>query len=222
MDQKLPATIDEYIATRTPEVQPFLRELCRTIREAAPRAGEKISWGMATFTHHGNLVHFSAEKHHVGFHPAPSAIEAFKKELAGYSCSKGTVRLPYDKPLPAELIRNMVRFRVEEQTALAVEKKAGKKEVREPRPRYPMPEDVAQALQREGLTKRYEARPPYQRNDYIGWITGAKRPETREKRLRQMLDELVSGDAYMGMPYHPKMPRAKIDSTKKIGQVERK
>nr|WP_278309138.1 YdeI/OmpD-associated family protein [Marasmitruncus massiliensis] len=72
------------------------------------------------------------------------------------------------------------------------------------RPRYPIPDDVAKALQREGLTGQYEARPPYQRNDYIGWITQAKRTQTREKRIRQMLDELRSGDIYMGMAYSAK------------------
>jgi uncharacterized protein YdeI (YjbR/CyaY-like superfamily) len=69
------------------------------------------------------------------------------------------------------------------------------------RPRHPMPEDVRDALARHGLTPAYGARPPYQRNDYIGWITRAKRPETRAKRLEQMLDELAAGDRYMHMPY---------------------
>ncbi len=67
---------------------------------------------------------------------------------------------------------------------------------------YPMPEDVKSALRERGLVERYEARPPYQRNDYIGWITRAKRRETRQKRLAQMLEELMSGTAYMGMKYH--------------------
>ncbi len=66
---------------------------------------------------------------------------------------------------------------------------------------YPMPEDVLAALESSGLTASYNARPPYQRNDYIGWITRAKRQETRTKRLNQMLDELKNGDKYMGMDY---------------------
>jgi len=70
------------------------------------------------------------------------------------------------------------------------------------RPIYPMPEDVARALRESGLTPQYEARPPYQRNDYIGWITRAKREETRRKRLNQMLEELRAGDSYMGMAYN--------------------
>lgn len=69
------------------------------------------------------------------------------------------------------------------------------------RPLHPMPDRVRRALEDRGLIEAYEARPPYQRNDYIGWITSAKREETRERRLAQMLDELASGDSYMGMPY---------------------
>ena len=159
---------------------------------------------MATFTYHGNLVHFSSEKRHAGFHPAPSAIDAFREELSPYVCSKGTVRFPYDAPLPIDLIQRMVRFRVEEQRRLAEEKRLGKSTPQEPRARYEMPEDLSAALSREGLRGAYDARPPYQRNDYIGWIARAKRPETREKRLRQMLDELHTGDAYMGMSYSAK------------------
>ena len=117
-------TIDEYILQYPPEVQALMKALRATIREAAPTAGEKISWGMATFVLHGNLVHFAGEKKHIGFHPAPSAIEAFAPELAGYHTSKGTVQFPYEKPLPLELISKMVRFRVTEQEALAKEKNA--------------------------------------------------------------------------------------------------
>jgi len=66
---------------------------------------------------------------------------------------------------------------------------------------YDVPDFVAAALDESGLWERYRARPPYQRNDYIGWITRGKREDTRQKRLGQMLDELRSGDAYMGMGY---------------------
>lgn len=69
------------------------------------------------------------------------------------------------------------------------------------RPRYPMPADVRRALDERGLLDAYRDRPPYQQNDYIGWITRARRPETRRRRLDQMLDELEAGDRYMKMPY---------------------
>ena len=69
------------------------------------------------------------------------------------------------------------------------------------RPRHPMPAFVRDALVRHGLREAYRARPPYQRNDYLGWIGRAKRPETRDKRLAQMLEELAAGNRYMKMPY---------------------
>ena len=90
-----------------------MREL---IHSCSPEITEKISWGMPTFVLNGNLVHFSGEKRHLGFHPAPSAIEAFRDRLAPYRYSKGTVQFPYEKPMPYDLIREMVEFRVREQT----------------------------------------------------------------------------------------------------------
>lgn len=72
------------------------------------------------------------------------------------------------------------------------------------RERYPMPDFIREALEAEKLTAAYDARPPYQRNDYIGWITRAKLPATQQKRLTQMLEELEKGDAYMKMAYRAK------------------
>ncbi|MCB1336929.1 MAG: YdeI/OmpD-associated family protein [Maritimibacter sp.] len=72
------------------------------------------------------------------------------------------------------------------------------------RPENPMPEDIAARLDAAGLAAAYAARPPYQRNDYLGWIARAKRPETREKRLAQMLEELAGGRLYMNMRWRPK------------------
>jgi uncharacterized protein YdeI (YjbR/CyaY-like superfamily) len=66
-----------------------------------------------------------------------------------------------------------------------------------------MPEFFREALESGGLMDAYRARPPYQRNDYIGWITRAKRPDTQEKRLNQMLEELEKGDVYMKMDWNP-------------------
>lgn len=69
------------------------------------------------------------------------------------------------------------------------------------RPRHPMPDDIAARLEAAGLRAAYDARPPYQRNDYLGWIAAAKRPETREKRLCQMIEELAGGTRYMKMKW---------------------
>ncbi|MFA6015824.1 MAG: YdeI/OmpD-associated family protein [Gallionellaceae bacterium] len=73
------------------------------------------------------------------------------------------------------------------------------------RERYTMPEFIRNALAEKNLTQAYAARPPYQRNDYIGWISRAKLPATQQKRLNQMLDELEKGDAYMKMAYRGKV-----------------
>jgi len=78
------------------------------------------------------------------------------------------------------------------------------KTTRQRRPRYPMPVFIRDALLERGLMEKYHGRPPYQQNDYIGWITRAKRRETQEKRLALMLDELDLGNKYMNMTYHPK------------------
>jgi hypothetical protein len=77
-------------------------------------------------------------------------------------------------------------------------------DVRLKRPILETPEHVRNELTGRGLMDAYNRRPPYQRNDYIGWISRAKLPQTREKRLKQMLDELAAGDSYMGMKWRAK------------------
>lgn len=107
-------TVDEYIAQYSGEVRERMERLRAIILGCSPEITEKISWAMPTFVLNGNLVHFSGEKRHMGFHPAPSAIVAFADRLQDYRCSKGTVQLPYDQPMPYELLREMVLFRVAE------------------------------------------------------------------------------------------------------------
>jgi uncharacterized protein YdhG (YjbR/CyaY superfamily) len=104
--------IDEYIADFPKDVQKLLQQLRSTIKKAAPNAEEKIAYGIPTFTLNGNLVHFGAYKTHIGFYPAPSGLEAFEKELAPYVTGKGTAQFPLDKPLPLDLITEIVKFRV--------------------------------------------------------------------------------------------------------------
>ncbi|MDX1608421.1 MAG: YdeI/OmpD-associated family protein [Candidatus Spechtbacterales bacterium] len=72
------------------------------------------------------------------------------------------------------------------------------------RPIHPMPDFVKKALKESGLEDAYKERPPYQRNDYVGWISRAKREETKQKRLKQMLDELKKGNVYMNMKWNSK------------------
>ena len=121
------SSIDAYIAIFPQEVQKKLNELRATIRASAPEAKEKISYQMPTFALKGNLVHFAAYQKHIGFYPAPSGIQEFKKELSVYEGAKGSVRFPIDKPLPLELISKIVKFRVSENLKKAETKRSKKK-----------------------------------------------------------------------------------------------
>jgi len=109
-----PKTVDEYIASYPKEAQDKLRAIRKLVKEVAPQASEKLSYGMPYFSFNGRLVYFAAYEHHIGFYPMASPIRAFKKELVGYKTSKGTVQFPLDKPLPLPLIRKIVEFRVKE------------------------------------------------------------------------------------------------------------
>jgi uncharacterized protein YdhG (YjbR/CyaY superfamily) len=108
-------SIDEYIAEFPPEMQKVLEELRALIRAAAPGATEKISYAIPTFDLNGrHLVHFAGYAKHIGFYPTGSGVDAFKEELKPYKSAKGSVQFPLGQPLPTDLIRRIVEFRVEE------------------------------------------------------------------------------------------------------------
>ena len=108
-------TIDAYIKTSPKDVQHILEEMRQTIREAAPQAVETISYQMPTFKLEGKgLIYFAAFKNHIGFYPIPSGIEAFEEELSRYKQGKGSVQFPINQPVPFDLVRRIVRFRVKE------------------------------------------------------------------------------------------------------------
>ena len=108
-------TIEEYIKTFHEDVQSILERIRQTIRKVAPEAVEAISYQMPTFKLNGrNLVHFAAWKNHVGLYPTPSGIKAFQKELSPYKRAKGSVQFPLDKPIPFDLVKKVVLFRVKE------------------------------------------------------------------------------------------------------------
>ena len=109
--------IDGYIAGFPTAIQAILREVRRVIREAAPAAEEAIKYRIPTFVLGGNLVHFAAFERHIGFYPTPSAIERFKEELAAFPSAKGSVQFPLSGPIPYDLIRQIVLFRVAESSA---------------------------------------------------------------------------------------------------------
>ena len=122
-------SIDEYIATFPAEIQAILEELRATIRAAAPDAEERISYQMPAFALHGNLVYFAAAKNHIGFYPTSSGIAAFEQELSAYEGSKGAVRFPIGQPLPLDLIRRIVEFRVADNLSRAAAKARKKSRV---------------------------------------------------------------------------------------------
>ena len=107
-------TMDEYITSTPAEVQTILNNIRQLIRELVPEATEKISYQMPTFYLNGNLVHFAAFKKHIGFYPTPNGIESFQEELSKYKGGKGSVQFPLNQPIPYDLIRRIVLYRVEE------------------------------------------------------------------------------------------------------------
>ena len=108
-------TMDEYIKSFPEDVQGVLEKMRQTIQKVAPEATEAISYQMPTFKLNGkNLVHFAAWKNHIGFYPTPSGTEAFKKELSRYKGAKGSVQFPLGEPIPYDLVKKIVIFRMKE------------------------------------------------------------------------------------------------------------
>jgi uncharacterized protein YdhG (YjbR/CyaY superfamily) len=112
-----PKTISDYIDGFPPDIQEILEKIRAVIRSEAAEAQETIRYQMPTFVLNGNLVHFAAFKNHIGFYPTPSGIETFQKEIGSYKSAKGSVQFPLDKPIPFDLVRKIVRFRVKENLA---------------------------------------------------------------------------------------------------------
>lgn len=107
---KAPETIDEYIAAQPEAVQEYLKEIRKAIRTALPEAEEKISWSMPTFRKKFNIIQFAANKNHIGLYAGPDAVVEFEGRLKEYKTSKGSIRLPYDKPLPLELVAEIAKW----------------------------------------------------------------------------------------------------------------
>lgn len=105
-------SMDDYIAGFPEEVQQKLHQIRTCIQSAAPQASEKISYAMPTFYLNGNLVHFAAYQHHIGFYPGPDALLQFSDEVGKFKNSKGAVQFPIDARLPLGLVKKIVRYRV--------------------------------------------------------------------------------------------------------------
>lgn len=123
---KVPETIDEYIAAFPADVQKRLASLRKTIAKHAMGATEAISYHIPTYKLHGNLVHFAAYKRHIGFYPGAAALVKFAPELSSYATSKGTVQFPHDRPIPLKLVEEIVQYRVQTNLENAHLKKAKK------------------------------------------------------------------------------------------------
>ena len=117
MKAKKAKDIDEYIADFPVDVQLLLQKVRTAIRKAAPKAEEAIKYQMPTFVMNGNLIHFAGYKNHIGLYPGSRPVEEFKDELTRYETSKGTIRLPLDKPVPSGLITKITRFCVQRNLA---------------------------------------------------------------------------------------------------------
>ena len=119
-------SVDEYIATHPQDVQVILRRLRTAIRKAVPRAEEGISYQIPTYKVPGGpVLFFAAWKHHYSLYPATAGlVKAFKKELAPYQISKGTIRFPISQAVPVKLIARLARFRAKEAGERARAKRA--------------------------------------------------------------------------------------------------
>ncbi len=108
------ASVDEYIRSFPPATQTLLKQIRKTIRAAAPDADEMISYGIAGYKQYGMLIYFAGFANHVSVYPAPRSAHAFKKELDRYKGGKGTVQFPLNEPLPLDLIKRIVAYRLAE------------------------------------------------------------------------------------------------------------
>ena len=111
---RMPATVDEYLSEQPDKIRPILEQTRRILREALPDCTEKISLGMPTYWKKRNLIHFAAQKNHLGIYPGPEAIEAFRERLQDYRTSKGAIQFPYNREIPYELIAEIAKWAYEQ------------------------------------------------------------------------------------------------------------
>ncbi len=109
---KAPETVDEYILAQDEGIRGQLESVRKVLRESLPDAEERISWAMPTYRKEHNIIHFAAQKAHIGLYPGPEAVARFAEELdeAGCGYAKGSIRIPYDKEMPLELIAQIARW----------------------------------------------------------------------------------------------------------------
>jgi uncharacterized protein YdhG (YjbR/CyaY superfamily) len=113
----IPQTVDDYLAALPDDARITLEKVRKTIKAAAPQATEVISYQMPMYKQHGMLLGFAAFKDHCSLFPGTKALEKYKDELKAYKTSKGTIRFPIGKPLPAALVKKIVKTRIAENEA---------------------------------------------------------------------------------------------------------
>lgn len=116
---QMESQVDKYIQGFPVEVRKILSDVRSVIRETAPEATEGLKYGIPTFIQGANLVHYAAFKHHIGLYPGPGALEAFREQLSVYKGSKGAVQFPLSGPIPFDLIRAIVKYRLDQLAAKA-------------------------------------------------------------------------------------------------------
>lgn len=126
MKRIIAKNVDEYIRSFPLPAKAALQNIRKTIKAAAPKAEELISYGIAGYKYHGMLIYFAGFTNHVSVYPAPRTAERFKKELTGYKGGKGTVQFPLDKPIPLDLVKRIVKYRMKQNEEKAAAK-SGKK-----------------------------------------------------------------------------------------------
>ena len=124
----VPETVDQYIAAFPADVKKRMQQLRKTIKAAAPKADELISYQMPGYKYFGMLVYFAAYKNHIGFYPGAGGILEFYKKLSSFKSAKGSVQFPHDRPIPYDVISKIVKFRVKQnEEKLSLKKSIGKK-----------------------------------------------------------------------------------------------
>ena len=116
-------TVEEYFSTQSPDVRDDLEDLRKTIKQAAPKAEEVISYNMPAIKQGKVIVYYAAHKEHIGFYPTSSPMMVFKDQLAEYKTSKGAIQFPIDKPIPKKLVKDIVRYRLTQVQEKEINKK---------------------------------------------------------------------------------------------------
>jgi len=124
----VPETVDQYIAAFPADVKKRMQQLRKTIKAAAPKADELISYQMPGYKYFGMLVYFAAFKNHIGFYPGAGGILEFYNKLSSFKSAKGSVQFPHDRPIPYDIISKIVKFRVKQnEEKFSLKKSNGRK-----------------------------------------------------------------------------------------------